>query len=106
MPFYRHAHHENNDGIFIEWHPAGYYEQRLQEIEEIKAREESADQILLRKHLFAEIKLPAKWAKAGPKWAKAGAEWDKAVKDYGLNKLHRELCLSDCPWDGKRIFTR
>ncbi len=125
MPFFRHAHHTNYDGIFIEWHPEWYYEERIKEIETVKALDEPSWKIELRKKLFGEIKLPAElnkagaewdkagaelnkaraeWDKARAEWNKAGAEWDKALKAYGLERLHRELCLPDCPWDGRTIF--
>ena len=52
-------------------------------------------------------KARAEWAKAGAELAKAGAEWDELVVEYGVGRLHDEVCKSvnpDCPWDGSSIF--
>jgi len=52
-------------------------------------------------------KARAEWAKAGAELAKAGAEWDELVVEYGVGRLHDEVCKSvnpDCPWDGLNIF--
>ena len=63
--------------------------------DEIKAKRAELDKA------FDEIK--AKRAE----WDKAYAELGKIMVDYGIDRLHTELCLSrnpDCPWDGKTIF--
>src|SRR3990167_2192290 len=114
-----------------------YYENRLKDFEEIKSLDEPPWKIALRKKLFRDITdlLPPELGKAGAELGKAGAEldkagaelgkagaeldkaraeWDKAraegdklVVEYGVGRLHDEVCKSvnpDCPWDGLNIF--
>ena len=119
---YIHVHHM---GSLIERHPYTYFTERITEFETEKSKEEVEWKIALRKKLFADVTdiLPpplakarieveearAKWIEINDtrEWIEANAKWDNAILDYGLDRLHAELCLSrvpDCPWDGKRIF--
>src|SRR3989304_5456611 len=116
--------HSHHAGSLFEWHTENnYYENRLKDFDEIKSQVEPPWKIALRKKLFRDItdllppewakaraelaKARAEWAKAGAELAKAGAEWDELVVEYGVGRLHDEVCKSvnpDCPWAGLNIF--
>ena len=109
--------HSHHAGSLFEWHADNnYYENRLKDFDEIKSQVEPPWKIALRKKLFRDITdlLPPELGKAGAEldkaraeWDKARAEWDKLVVEYGVGRLHDEVCKSvnpDCPWDGSSIF--
>ena len=100
---YIHAHHI---GSLLEIHAENYFESRLQEFDETKAKTEPSWKIERRKKLFADVtdllppelrvkaeaklvKAEAKlvkardeWVKARDEWVKAGAEFDKARAEW------------------------
>src|SRR3990167_9259282 len=102
--------HSHHAGSLFEWHTENYYyENRMKDFDEIKSQVEPPWKIALRKKLFRDITdlLPPELDKARAELDKARAEWDELVVEYGVGRLHDEVCKSvnpDCPWDGLNIF--
>jgi len=119
LKLYVHAHHAV---LCFEWRDKNFYEQRLEVFDESKAQDEPPWKIERRKRLFAVVEsLPQEfhkalqenekadqgWERARRGWERARRKREKILHEYGIERLHAEVCLAkhpDCPWNGKTIF--
>ena len=82
---------------------------RIEDIKINKPTNEQALRLKLIRNVPLDL-LPPPVVKAGKAWDKADKALDNftaacsAHKDE-LEVLHKQLCVADCPWDGKTIFS-
>ena len=57
-----------------------------------------------RKERAASRRARAAYERAEAAWRKAYETYEKALKKYATPALHKRLCRSDCPWDGRTIL--